>query len=123
MLQQDQPDDYVLATGVGHSVQEFVKESFEHVGLDWERYVRFDERYLRTTEVDALLGDAAKAARELGWKAGTSIGEVARILVAPTWPPSSTGTALDRRGAPLRLAAAELAATCDPRLQQRTTMT
>ncbi len=80
-LQQDEPDDYVLATGTAHSVQEFVEESFEHVGLDWERHVRFDERYLRPTEVDALLGDAAKAGRELGWKAGTSMGEVARIMV------------------------------------------
>jgi GDPmannose 4,6-dehydratase len=68
MLQQDQPDDYVIATGEMHSVREFVDVAFGLVGLDWERYVRIDERYFRPTEVDELCGDASKAARVLGWR-------------------------------------------------------
>ena len=67
MLQQDTPDDYVIATGEAHSVQEFCELAFDHVGLDWERYVRIDERYLRPSEVDYLLGDASKARAHLGW--------------------------------------------------------
>jgi len=68
MLQQEQPDDYVIATGEMHSVREFVEVAFSLVGLDWERYVRIDERYFRPTEVDELCGDASKAARALGWR-------------------------------------------------------
>jgi len=67
MLQQDEPDDYVLATGETHSVREFCEAAFDRVELDWERYVRFDARYERPSEVDALQGDASKARRELGW--------------------------------------------------------
>jgi GDPmannose 4,6-dehydratase len=67
MLQQDTADDYVLATGETHSVREFCEAAFDHVELDWERYVRFDARYERPSEVDALQGDASKARRELGW--------------------------------------------------------
>ena len=69
MLQADEPDDYVLATGGTFTVRDFVVTAFEHAGLDWEKHVRFDERYLRPTEVDALIGDASKAERDLGWKA------------------------------------------------------
>ncbi len=64
MLQADEPDDYVLATGGNFTVRDFVVTAFEHAGLDWEKHVRFDERYLRPTEVDALIGDACKAERE-----------------------------------------------------------
>ena len=81
MLQADAPDDYVLATGTGRSVQDFVSTAFEHAGLDWRKHVRFDERYLRPTEVEALVGSAEKAERELGWKATVSMEELARIMV------------------------------------------
>jgi GDPmannose 4,6-dehydratase len=81
MLQCDSPDDYVIATGEPHTVQEFVQYAFEHVGLDWTKHVRFDERYLRPSEVDALVGDAGKAARVLGWTAHTRAKELAQIMV------------------------------------------
>jgi GDPmannose 4,6-dehydratase len=81
MLQADQPDDYVLATGGNFTVRDFVVTAFEHAGLDWEKHVRFDERYLRPTEVDALIGDAGKAERQLGWKATVQTDELARIMV------------------------------------------
>ena len=67
MLQQEQPDDYVVAMGVSHSVRELVEVAFGHVGLDWERYVRTDPGLLRPAEVDQLIGDATKARRRLGW--------------------------------------------------------
>ncbi len=81
MLQADQPDDYVLATGGNFSVKDFVVTAFEHAGLDWEEHVKFDERYLRPTEVDALVGDASKAERDLGWKASVQTDQLARIMV------------------------------------------
>jgi len=81
MLQTDEPDDYVLATGVGYSVRDFLEVSFDHVGLNWENHVKFDERYLRPTEVDALIGDASKAHAKLGWKATVETPELARIMV------------------------------------------
>ena len=68
MLQQDQGDDYVLATGTDLSVKDFVELAFQHVNLDWEKFVRFDEKYLRPTEVDSLIGDATKAEAVLSWK-------------------------------------------------------
>lgn len=68
MLQQDAADDYVLATNTAYTVKDFLQFSFEAVGLDWEKYVRFDERYLRPTEVDALIGDYSKAKNVLGWE-------------------------------------------------------
>ena len=81
MLQADEPDDYVLATGGNFTVRDFVATAFEHAGLDWEEHVRFDERYLRPTEVDALFGDASKAHDKLGWKATVDTGQLARIMV------------------------------------------
>jgi GDPmannose 4,6-dehydratase len=81
MLQADQPDDFVLATGGQFTVRDFVVTAFEHAGLDWEKHVRFDERYLRPTEVDALIGDASKAEKVLGWKASVQTDELARIMV------------------------------------------
>jgi GDPmannose 4,6-dehydratase len=81
MLQADQPADYVLATGTATTVREFTQWCFERVGLDWQEHVRFDETYLRPTEVDALIGDASKAHRELGWKAQTMPEQLAHLMV------------------------------------------
>jgi GDPmannose 4,6-dehydratase len=81
MLQADEPTDYVVATGTAYSVRDFVGFAFEHAGLDWERYVRFDDRYLRPSEVDALIGDPSKAAAVLGWKPRVLTPELARIMV------------------------------------------
>jgi GDPmannose 4,6-dehydratase len=81
MLQQDAPDDYVIATGAPYSVRDFAQFAFAHVGLDWEQYVRFDDRYLRPTEADSLVGDASKAAQKFGWKAKVLTPELARIMV------------------------------------------
>lgn len=81
MLQVDQPQDFVLATGVGYTVQQFVETAFGHADLDWQEYVQFDPRYLRPTEVDALRGDPSKAERELGWKATILGDELARLMV------------------------------------------
>ena len=81
MLQQDEPDDYVLATGVGHTVRDFCEFAFSHAGLNWEEHVRHDEVYERPTEVDALIGDASKARRVLDWSPRTSAEELARIMV------------------------------------------
>jgi GDPmannose 4,6-dehydratase len=83
MLQQDRADDYVVATGETHSVREFCELAFAEAELDWERHVRFDARYERPAEVDALQGDAGKARRELGWKPTVGFGElVARMVEA-----------------------------------------
>lgn len=81
MLQADEPDDYVVATGKDYTVRDFLQISFEHVGLDWEKYVQFDERYLRPTEVDALVGDASRAADKLGWVPKVYTPQLARIMV------------------------------------------
>jgi GDPmannose 4,6-dehydratase len=81
MLQQDSPDDYVVATGEMHSVQEFLETAFGLVGLDWERHVRIDERYFRPTEVDELCGDASKAARVLGWRPSTTFSGLVRLML------------------------------------------
>ncbi len=81
MLQADEPDDYVLATGVGITVREFLQIAFDRAGLDWEAHVRFDERYLRPTEVDALIGDASRARTKLGWVASVDGRELARLMV------------------------------------------
>ena len=68
MLQQDRPDDYVIATGETHSVQDLVEVAFEYVGLDWQKHVGVDQRYIRPAEVDLLIGNPAKAKQELGWE-------------------------------------------------------
>jgi GDPmannose 4,6-dehydratase len=81
MLQIDDPEDFVVATGTDFSVKDFVKISFESVDLDWENYVRFDERYLRPTEVDALVGDAQKAKEVLGWQHKIGPEKLAQIMV------------------------------------------
>jgi GDPmannose 4,6-dehydratase len=81
MLQHDEPTDFVLATGVGYTVRDFCQFAFDHAGLDWEKYVRYDDRYERPTEVDALIGDASKAQQRLGWKASVLAPELARIML------------------------------------------
>jgi len=81
MLQQDNPDDYVIATGETHSVREFCQEAFQLLDLDWEKYVDYDPRYERPTEVDLLLGDPSKAKKILGWEPKTSFKELVRLMI------------------------------------------
>jgi GDPmannose 4,6-dehydratase len=81
MLQHDTPEDYVLATGSAYTVQEFAEHCFSRVGLDWHDHVKFDDAYLRPTEVDSLIGDSAKAEKLLGWKAETLAPRLAEIMV------------------------------------------
>lgn len=81
MLQQPKPDDYVIATGEMHTVREFCELAFDHVGLDWQKYVHIDKRYLRPTEVDVLLGDASEAKRKLGWEPKTRFAELVKLMV------------------------------------------
>jgi GDPmannose 4,6-dehydratase len=81
MLQQDEPDDYVVATGEMHSVQEFVEIAFALVGLDWHDYVQFDERYLRPNEVDELCGDSSKARAKLGWTPKVTFEKLVQVMV------------------------------------------
>jgi GDPmannose 4,6-dehydratase len=81
MLQQDAPDDYVVATGETHSVREFCEVAFSHVGLDYNDYVVMDERFMRPAEVDLLVGDPAKAREELGWKPQTSFRDLVTRMV------------------------------------------
>ncbi|HJR06875.1 MAG TPA: GDP-mannose 4,6-dehydratase [Pyrinomonadaceae bacterium] len=82
MLQQAEPDDYVVATGETHTVREFCERAFAEVGLDYERHVKVDERFLRPAEVDLLIGDASKARRELGWQPEYTFAEMIREMVA-----------------------------------------
>ena len=81
MLQQDKPDDYVIATGKTHSVKEFLEEAFGYAGLDWKKYVRIDKRYFRPTEVDILRGDSSKAQRVLKWKPKINFKQLVRMMV------------------------------------------
>jgi GDPmannose 4,6-dehydratase len=81
MLQQDEPDDYVIATGETHSVREFLDEAFGRIDLDWKQFVEIDPRYFRPAEVDLLIGDASKARRKLGWEPKTTFKELVRTMV------------------------------------------
>jgi GDPmannose 4,6-dehydratase len=81
MLQKEEPSDYVVATGVGATVKDFIEASFGHAGLDWKDFVEVDKKYQRPTEVDALIGDASKAERELKWKPRTHWRELAKLMV------------------------------------------
>jgi len=81
MLQQDEPDDYVLATNETHTVREFCEVAFSHVGLDWEKYVKHETRYERPAEVDLLIGDPAKAKAKLGWEPTTKFAGLVKIMV------------------------------------------
>jgi GDPmannose 4,6-dehydratase len=108
MLQHDTPDDFVLATGIGHSVRDFLKLAFDQAGLDWEKYVLLDDVYRRPAEVDTLIGDSSKAESLLGWTPQVSLPELVKIMVdadarafeggvrveidrpdLPAWPPFS----------------------------------
>jgi GDPmannose 4,6-dehydratase len=81
MLQQEQPDDFVIGTGEAHTVREFLDEAFGYAGLDWEKYVRIDPRYYRPTEVDYLLADISKAREIVGWEPRVCFKELVRIMV------------------------------------------
>lgn len=81
MLQQDEPDDYVVATGETHTVREFCEKAFSRVGLDYEQYVEIDPRYYRPTEVDLLIGDATKAKQKLGWEPTVGFDELVELMV------------------------------------------
>jgi GDPmannose 4,6-dehydratase len=81
MLQQEEPDDFVIATGESHSVREFCQTAFGHAGLDWERHVRIDPRYYRPTEVDHLCGDGSRAAHRMGWRPTTGFHGLVRLMV------------------------------------------
>ncbi|MFN2376110.1 MAG: GDP-mannose 4,6-dehydratase, partial [Candidatus Binatia bacterium] len=81
MLQQPEPDDYVIATGETHSVGEFLEAAFSRLGLDWRKYVVMDQRFERPAEVDLLLGDAAKAGRILGWEPTTKFNDLVNMMV------------------------------------------
>ncbi|MEY2486344.1 MAG: GDPmannose 4,6-dehydratase [Verrucomicrobiota bacterium] len=80
MLQQDNPDDFVVATGETHTVREFLELVFRHAGLEWEKYVEIDPRYFRPAEVDLLIGDATKAKKKLGWKPRTQFPDLVKIM-------------------------------------------
>jgi len=82
MLQQDSPDDYVVATGETHTVREFCQLAFDHVGLNWEDHVVVDEKFFRPAEVDLLIGDPGKAQRQLGWKPDTSFEQLVQMMVS-----------------------------------------
>ena len=81
MLQQEQPDDYVIATNETHSIREFLEIAFGHAGLDWNKYVEIDPRYLRPAEVELLIGDYSKAKQKLGWEPKTKCADLARLMV------------------------------------------
>jgi GDPmannose 4,6-dehydratase len=81
MLQADEPEDYVLATGETHSVQDFLDEAFEYAGLDWREYVKIDDRYFRPSEVDLLIGDYSRAREKLGWEPTVRFPELVRMMV------------------------------------------
>jgi GDPmannose 4,6-dehydratase len=82
MLQQDEPDDYVVATGETHSVREFTEKVFQKLGMDWRDHVEIDPRYYRPTEVDVLLGDASKARKKLGWTPKVGFEALIDMMVA-----------------------------------------
>jgi GDPmannose 4,6-dehydratase len=81
MLQQPEPRDYVIGTGVTHSVRELVELAFSHVGLDWTKFVRTDPRFIRPAEVDLLMADPSRARRELGWEPKVSFQELVAMMV------------------------------------------
>lgn len=81
MLQQEKPDDYVIATNETHSVREFLELAFGHVGLDWRKFVEIDPAYYRPAEVDLLIGDYSKAEKQLGWKPKTKFSDLVKLMV------------------------------------------
>jgi GDPmannose 4,6-dehydratase len=99
MLQQDQPDDFVIATGETHTVREFVQIAFETVGLDYQKYVVIDPKFMRPAEVDLLIGDPAKAKNALGWKLEVSFPELVRRMVFADLARHSAASATETRRA------------------------
>ncbi len=81
MLQQEEPDDYVVATGEAHSVKEFAQRAFNIVGLDWEKYVKVDKRFFRPLDINFLQGDYSKAKQKLGWKPKVKFDRLVEIMV------------------------------------------
>ena len=81
ILQQDEPDDFVIATGETHSVREFAERAFQKVGLDYQEYVEIDQRYFRPTETDVLLGDSTKARKKLGWKPKVTFSQLIDMMI------------------------------------------
>ena len=81
MLQQEQPDDYVIATGETYQIKQFLDIAFGYVNLDWNDYVAFDPRYLRPAEVDLLIGDPSKAKAKLGWQPSITFEELVKLMV------------------------------------------
>jgi len=81
IVQQEKPDDYVIATNETHSVREFLEVAFGHVGLDWRKYVEIDPKYYRPAEVDLLIGDFSKARKQLGWAPKTKFAELVKLMV------------------------------------------
>jgi GDPmannose 4,6-dehydratase len=100
MLQHDEPDDFVLATGTAYTVRDFAEHCFARVGLDWADHIKFDETYLRPTEVNALIGDATRAADVLGWKAQTLVPRLAEIMVDAELQVHATGSRFGDAGTP-----------------------
>ena len=100
MLQSKRADDYVIATGETHSVREFLDETFTYLGLDWKKYVTHDERHLRPSEVDLLIGDPRRAQAELGWKPRTTFQGLVRLMVDADLALAERDKRDDRRGPP-----------------------
>jgi len=98
ILQHDEGDDFVLATGESHTVQEFVEAAFAHADLDWKQFVKHDPRYERPAEVDVLLGDASKAKKILGWEPKVRFHELVRIMVDADMDLLSRNTPRERLG-------------------------
>jgi GDPmannose 4,6-dehydratase len=96
MLQQEQPDDYVVATGISHSVQELIEIAFARVGLPWEKYVSVDPALLRRAEVDHLLGDATKAHKQLGWAPSVDFRQLVEMMVDADLERLQTASAVTR---------------------------
>jgi GDPmannose 4,6-dehydratase len=97
MLQQDEPDDYVIATGQTHSVEDFVKTAFSHVDLDYKKYVVTDPRFVRPAEVDLLLGDASYAQKRLGWGSTVTFAELVKMMVDTDIKRLSEGTSIAQK--------------------------
>ena len=81
MLQQSEPEDYVIASGETHTVKEMIEIAFGHAGMDWKKHVKIDSKFIRPAEVDLLLGDSSKAKQELGWKLEVSFTELIKMMV------------------------------------------
>jgi GDPmannose 4,6-dehydratase len=96
MLQQDRPDDYVIATGISHSVRNLVEVAFGHVGLDWQQHVRIDEKLLRPAEVEHLIGDSTKARNQLGWQPSVDFADLVRMMVDADLERTAAAMKMDR---------------------------